>query len=194
MVSRAADFLVAGLADLPADFVADLAAVRFTDHLAHLPAMDVAVLLVDRLAHGVAAFLLAAARDALADAVFHVLVAALDHRFAHRAGDLFPAGPVTRLDAFLDNVLAPLDLALTIHRLAFFFPAGPGYFFVDRLANGLVAGMPPLLQHGVINESVTNSILLLARGEAALCVAIGIPQHGIADSAAFRRRRGLNQP
>jgi len=116
----------------------------------------------------------------------------LDDRLAFRALNFLPALLLHEPGAFLHHVPVLGDMAVTVHRLAFFFEAGSAHLFGDRFTDGLVAGMPPLLLDGVIDEFVANSILLLAGRIAILRVAAGIRTAGESEETAVRRGRSLS--
>src|SRR5207245_10777617 len=57
--------------------------------------------------------------------------------------------------------------------------AGFAHRLHDGLADRLVAGMEPLLEHGVVHQLVPGATLLLDRGEAALGVATRLGTVGV---------------
>src|SRR6202034_3867678 len=137
-----AHFAVMRLAHFVANRVADFLAVLFANLLRDLAALHVAVLFVARLADRVTNVLLADLRAAAAHAVFHVLAAVLDARLVDDAL-LFPPAMLRHRTGTLDDLVAILGhVAIAIHRLAFFLEASLANLFVNRFADGLVAGMP----------------------------------------------------
>ena len=170
----AAHFLMAMHLHRPAYLVALLAAMLLANLLLHLAALRMAVLLIHRPAHRRMARLLAMLRHAAAHDALDFLHAMLDDRLALGAGHVFPAGPRHGAAAFLHHVAILRDVAFAVHRLALILEARARDLFVDRFANGLVAGMPPLFFDGVIDEPVAGSIFLLTGRIAVLRVAARI--------------------
>ena len=190
LADLAAYFTMAALRHRSAYRAAYLAAMLLAKLLLHLAALRVAVLFIFRHAHRVMAVLVAGLRHTAAHHAFHILVAMLDAGTILHALDFLPTGPLHRTSAFVHLVAVLGDVAILVVRLAFFLVAG--YLFVDRFADGLVAGMPPFLLDGVIDEFVANSILLLAGRIAVLRVAARIGTARETEKTTMRCRRGLS--
>src|SRR5262249_44304930 len=151
---------VAGLAHRPANGLAALVAVLFTNRAAHLVAALVAMLFVNLLAAMLHAILVAHLAHLLANRVAAVAAAGLVDRLAHGLAHLLAVGLISRLvdrvmalfqyravDGAANGALlgAPLGFAaLLVASSLFGAVAGLANRAHDGLANGLMAHMEPL--------------------------------------------------